>query len=87
MSIEIAIINGAFVDNYTHNDIFKVLQIVGVVKEKPEAAWKGHKDHKYGGNCPWMNQNREMPILNNYMRPLSAYLRPDSLLPVVVSPH
>jgi len=39
MSIEIAMINNALVVNYTHkflktNDIFKVLQIVGVVEKK-----------------------------------------------------
>jgi len=95
MSIEIAIINVALIENYTHkfffkmtNDIFKVLQIVGVVEEKnlrQHGTW--HKDYKYGENCHWMNQDRELPNLNNYMRPVSPYFRPSSLLPVVVSPH
>jgi len=62
MSIEIAMINSALVENYTDkflktNDIFKVLQIVGVVEKKTLGQHgKGHKDHKYGGNCRWMNQ-------------------------------
>jgi len=53
MSIEIAIINGTLVDNYTHKFLktmiyLKYYKIVGVVEKKPRAAWKGHKDYKYG---------------------------------------